>query len=235
MEILHPDALPRERRHDLCAHLEGTLHPKRGVLRLDGDDPRDAFDDGPRAGVRLEEPDLQDGLDLEALGQVPRLVLPHEASPVENPHAVAQVLDLGEDVGGEEHGRPVPVCVPNHLSDLAGVARVQAARRLIQDEEGRFADERLGDRQELHHPLGELPDLPVHRVREPDALEPLRHDLARRALRLGEELEGLPRREVVVQGDDLRQVADLPAGRDRVPEHVDPTDAHLARGRVREA
>ena len=74
-------------------------------------------------------------------------------------HAVADDVDLGEDVGAEDNG-VVPPEISDHIADLDNLARVEARGGLVQDENGGIADERLGESNPLAESLREMADDP---------------------------------------------------------------------------
>ncbi len=58
-----------------------------------------------------------------------------EPALAQDPHAVAQRLDLAEDVRGEEHGLPALLGLPHALAEDHLHQRVQAAGRLIEQQQ----------------------------------------------------------------------------------------------------
>src|SRR3712207_549476 len=66
---------------------------------------------------------------------------------------VAELLDLREEVAGEEDREPLAGELAHQRPDVAHAAWVQAVRRLVQDEKLWFPEERRRYRQPLLHPL----------------------------------------------------------------------------------
>ena len=86
-------------------------------------------------------------------------------------HAVADELDLAQEVGVEEDADLAAAQLLQHLADRPAARRVERARRLVEQERLRRADQRLGDAEPLLHPLRHRVDPDAGRVAEPDELE----------------------------------------------------------------
>ncbi len=80
--------------------------------------------------------------------------------------AVADELDLAEQVGVEEHRDAAPAQLLEQLAHDAAADRVERARRLVEQEQARRADQRLRDPEPLLHALRHLID-PARRARPP--------------------------------------------------------------------
>ena len=113
----------------------------------------------------------------------------------------------------------------DHIADLRHAPRIQARRGLVEDEEFRFVEQRLGDGEPLLHPLGELLDSVVRPFGQLDLLQDglaPSLDLVRRhsaeAPHIGESLE---RREVSVELRRLNHRTDAREGTGRLPAHLD--------------
>ena len=63
----------------------------------------------------------------------------------------ADLLDLVEEVRGEEDGRALRRQLPHQGADLAHALRVEAVRRLVQDEEPARLEQRRGEAEALLH------------------------------------------------------------------------------------
>ena len=115
-------------------------------------------------GSCLERSDGRRTGDVQ-LDPLPRLTLElgdagdrDELPFAEDPDAVGQHLDLGQDVRREEHGRAVALHVPDELVELVLQQGVEALRRLVQDVELRTVHERLDDADLALVPRRQLPD-----------------------------------------------------------------------------
>src|SRR5436189_299981 len=111
------------------------------------------------------------------------------------------------------------------LSLTSTTPRTQARRGLVEDEEFRFVEQRLGDGEPLLHPLGELLDPVIRPLGQLDLLQDglaPSLDLVRRhsaeAPHIGESLE---RREVSVELRRLNHRTDAREGTGRLPAHLD--------------
>ena len=74
---------------------------------------------------------------------------------------VADGLDLGELVRGDEDGPPTPTKIAQQLADLHDAGGVEAVRRLVEDQQLGVGQQRCGDAEALLHaerePLDRLP------------------------------------------------------------------------------
>src|SRR6185369_3319216 len=68
--------------------------------------------------------------------------LPDERAARDHDHALADGLDLGQDVAREEHRARAPKTA-DELADLDHLARVEPDRRLVEHEDRRVTEERL--------------------------------------------------------------------------------------------
>jgi len=88
---------------------------------------------------------------------------PDEPAGVDDRDVVADALHVVEDVRGVED-RDLTPQFPHEVEDLVATDRVEGADGLVEQEDGRRADERLGDPQPLAHPArvgGRAPVRPV--------------------------------------------------------------------------
>ena len=165
-------------------------------------------------------------------GELLLSALGDEAPTGEHEDAVAGLGDLGEDVGGDEHGA-VALEADDQIAHLADLARIQARDRLIEDDELGLVDDRLGDADPFAVPQGQLGDHAVGDIGDVALLEHTRQ--AREDFSLGHPLElpdildevGHPhvavKRRLFWQKPDARADA---VGR---LKQVNPADAHAAR------
>ena len=142
-------------------------------------------------------------------------------------HAIADHLDVGEDVGREEDGAALGVQLDDQVAHLLAADGIEPGHRFVEDDQLRIAHQRLRDPDPLQHALGELAQGPAARVVEADARDQAigaaaslrRRHVAQRA----DEIQELFRREVIVEVGALGQVADPALGRQarhRQPQHL---------------
>ena len=95
-----------------------------------------------------------------------------EAPLVEDRDVIGDALDVVEDVGGVEDRRVA--AQPFHqVEDVAPADGVERARRLVEQEHLRPADEGLGDAEPLAHPAGVGPGRAIGGVRDAGPLQRL--------------------------------------------------------------
>ena len=78
-----------------------------------------------------------------------------DLAPVDDRHAVAQRRGLLHVVGGQEDGSAARAKAVQHAPELSARLRVEAGRRLVEEEHIGTADERAGDGEPLLLPAGE--------------------------------------------------------------------------------
>ena len=165
--------------------------------------------------------------------------LADEAAVVEDRDAVADALDVVEDVGRVEDRR-LALQRRHEVEDLAPTDRVEGADRLVEQQDARAGDERLGDAEPLAHAARVGPGSAIRGVGEADArddaVDPGRD---RRSTRSGESeatnATRLAAGHPVVEARLLGEEADLaPVGlarRERDAAHAGGADV----GRMRPA
>src|SRR5215472_9616702 len=197
---------------------EGAEHLRR-LLGLRGADHDPAAVQGPHL--------LQRSLEDQPPG-------PH------HPHVGADLLHLGEQVGGHEDGHAVGGDLADQAADLAGALRVQAVGGLVQDDQFPGTKQAGSDGQALLHAQRVRPVALSGRAEQAHPVQ-RRVDPGRRGPRVGGPVGGVdpgqvgPPGQVRVKGRALDQRADPgqdPAGRPggRVAEQAD-----AAAGRVDQA
>src|SRR5262245_3418349 len=129
----------------------------------------------------------------------------------EDQHAVRHALDLGEQVGAQEHGAALAAKLLDERAELPRGLGIQARGGLVQHQHVGGAEQRLGERQALRVAARELARAPRGERREPDALERLPHRRARQAAELGEEPQPLGHGAAVRELHALRHVPEPPA------------------------
>jgi hypothetical protein len=92
---------------------------------------------------------------------------------VQDHDAVADQLDLAQQVRVQQHRGSAVAQLFEQQAHGAAAGRVERARRLVQQQEGRRADQRLGDSQTLLHALRHRLHTAVARLGEADELEQL--------------------------------------------------------------
>ena len=112
-------------------------------------------------------------------GQRGQLVLQHEPAAVEHADPRAQLLDLGQQVAGQEDRRPGAVQLEQQLADLGDALRVQAVGRLVEHQQLGTAQQRAGQPEPLPHAERVGLDRPPADPGEADLLEHLVDPLPR--------------------------------------------------------
>jgi hypothetical protein len=85
--------------------------------------------------------------------QVVERALGQQPPAVQDRHAVADLLDLRQQVGAEQHGRPTRLLFEDQRGDLGRADRVDAGRRLVEDQYRGFGHQRLREPDALEHAL----------------------------------------------------------------------------------
>ena len=96
-----------------------------------------AFDAGDQAVLRREV--VREGV---------RRAVGHKAAVVDDDHALADRLHLRQDVGGK-NDRVALAEALDQVADLDDLLRVEADGRLVQNQDGRVAEQRLRDADAL--------------------------------------------------------------------------------------
>ena len=143
---------------------------------------RQAVEHAPRRRLVV---DLEQKRWIAARGDFLDAALDDDPAPVDDRDLVAGLLDLVEQVGGEEHR---PALVTNarircaHLEDAGGV---EAVHRLVEDQQGRVGDQAARDAEALAHAERVGLHAVVPAVGEADPLERLGDARIRRAVPRG--------------------------------------------------
>ena len=125
-----------------------------------------------------------------------------------------QLLDLLQDVRGEQHGAALGAHLPQQLHQLHALARVHAVERLVEQQHGRLVDEGGGHLHALPHALAVRGDLAVLRVLHLDGGQRLlRRPPVGQPVQLGVGQDELAAGEEVVHPLALGDDADLPVDR----------------------
>ena len=152
--------------------------------------------DGPDEGAAgLEE------LLLGALGDDPALT--------DQDQVVGDLLHLVEQVGGEQHGAAALGVLPEQAAHPVDPGRVEAVGGLVEDQDARVAEERVGDAEPLAHAEGVVPEpAPGLGGRQRDELEHLVDPRPGQAHGLGADREDLAAGAAVVLRRRVEQHAD---------------------------
>ncbi|MCZ7686445.1 MAG: hypothetical protein M5U28_49885 [Sandaracinaceae bacterium] len=167
-----------------------------------------------------------------------RRVVRDDAALVDDEDAPAGDLHLGEVVRRQDD-RALLADLLDELADLDRLVRVEAAHRLVEDEDGRLVDQRLREADALLVALGELADGLRDHVLEADLLDHRQRAALRRlaleAPHRGDPLEVLEHEHLPVERRALRQVADRAAHPERVLPDVAAVDLRRPGARGDEA
>src|SRR6516165_12482818 len=127
-------------------------------------------------------------------------------------------------VGRDQDREAVARHVMNEVPELASRLGVDACGRLVEQQELRLVQDAGGKRKALFPAAGELRGKLVATVSEPHALHDATHCLAcvGHLVNACHEIEILEHRQVVVEAELLRHVADLVADQWRLPDDVEP-------------
>ncbi|HEY6508301.1 MAG TPA: hypothetical protein VIY56_09830 [Vicinamibacterales bacterium] len=154
----------------------------------------------------------------QARRQVVGRVHRHDLALVDDHDARARLTDLGQDVGAQ-NDRVVSAKLLDQLAGLVDLLRVEAGRRLVEDEHLGVVEQRLREADALPVALRELAALAVRHVGHPRALHHRGHArLAfgpRHALDARAEVEIFAHAHVGVERRRLGQIAGAALGLDR--------------------
>ena len=151
---------------------------------------------------------------------------------VDDRDPVAQLLGFLEVVRGQHHRHALAVELGDQLPQLAAQLDVDAGGRLVEHQDRRRVDHRLGDQQPPLHPARQRAGIGVALVRQAHRLEQLLRPAQRlgHAVEPGLVLEHLERGEERIEHDFLRDDADRALGVARVRVDVEAPDLGGAAG-----
>ena len=157
-----------------------------------------------------------------------RRPLGDDAALVDDPDAVGEDVRLLEVLRREEHGHALLAAQARDLLPHRRAAlRVEAGRRLVEEEHAREVDEREREVEPPLHPTRVALHLAVARLGEPDALEELVR--VHLPLRLRDALERRLEAQVVAAGEERVERSLL----ERDPDHASAPSAPPSRRRTR--
>ena len=115
---------------------------------------------------------------------------------IDDRDARAQLLELGKDVAADDDRLAQRAQLPEELAELDPGARVQPGSRLVEEQDLRIVDERVGEAEPLLHAAREALDVGVPLVAQVDEIEQVADHPAppvgRDAIAAGEEVQVLP-------------------------------------------
>ena len=166
----------------------------------------------------VNRPDPQPALDVgdPALGE--------DLAAVDDRHRRAQLLELGKDVGRDEDRLAQRPQLAQQLAQLDAGPRVEARRRLVEQQHARVVDQRVREAQPLLHAarqalhVGVALGAEVHEVEQVADHPP--PAVGRDAVAAGEEVQVLPDLHVVVDPERVRHEAEDATDVVGVPAHA---------------
>ena len=192
------------------AHLDGrSLDAETGAGRRDGE----ALG-LERLGEQLVvERGDERGLVLGGRQQLVLGAAGHDLAAADEDHLVGDLLDLVEQVAGQQHGAAAVGVALEQTTHPADAGRVEAVGRLVEDQHGRVAEQGVGDAEPLLHAEGVVaqPALRLGLV-ERDEVEHLVDAGVRQAHGLGADGEDLAAGAAGVLGRGVEQYADVQPG-----------------------
>src|SRR6266404_262650 len=169
----------------------------------------------------------EDLLEAAAAGEGRHVLLEDDAALVDDHDLLADLRHLGEDVRREDRGALAGE-LTDEGADLDDLPRIEADRRLVEDEDGRVVDEGLREADALAKAFREVAEEPVADGREAaelhDAVDGVLDRGFRHALDAGDEAQVRLGRHVGVERRVLGQVADPPPHLGALGEDVEPRD-----------
>src|SRR5688500_18560946 len=171
-----------------------------------------------------------DHLLLGHADQHPGRLVGDQPAVVDDADAVAELLGLLEIMGGEDDGDALGVEAADIVPELLAQLDVDARGRLVEDQDRRRMDHRLGDQQPALHAARQSARIRVGLVLEPHRAQQLKRAPVGlgNAVEAGLDLERLARREEGVEQDLLGHDADRTLGVARMLIDVETPDRRRA-------
>ena len=172
------------------------------------------------------------------LSEIIRRVVREDAALVENQHAAARHVHLVQDVSGDEN-RVMSGQTFDELADGTNLVRVETDGWLVENDELRLVDQRIGEADTLLVTLRQMANDAMADVLQPALFHHRVHPLAglgaAQTLQAGAKSQILLHPHVAMQRVVLRHVADAPAHFIRLGENIEARHAHRAAGGRHEA
>jgi hypothetical protein len=155
---------------------------------------------------------------------------------VDDRRDVTRLLDLVEQVRGQQHGAALADQLPDEVAHLQDAGRVEPVHRLVQDQQRRVGQQAARHAEALAHAQRVALDAVIATRGEPDALQravdPRRGVIAARG---GMDLHVLAAGQVRVKARLLDDRADASERRGTVTRQVAPEQPHATAGRLGQA
>ena len=234
---------------DRCREESG----RGGVVAAEAEFDRAVVEDrrGRDVGVGLEggacrlervalgqDADAQDRAIPEPTLDVADRALRQDPAAIDDRHARAQLLELGQDVAADEDRLAERPELAQEFAQLDASARVQAGGRLVEEQDLRVVDQGVRQAQPLLHAARERLDVVVAAIGEVDELQEVADRPAslrgRQAVAASEEVQVLPDLHVVVDPEHVRHEPEDAPDLVGVPRHGPAGDLGDARRRLQE-
>ncbi len=138
----------------------------------------------------------------------------------QNAHAIANLLDLPEQMRRKEHRYAASLEIENEIADFPRAGRIDSGGRFVQDDELRLLDERLREADALQHSLGVTAQPAIPRTRQANQIEQFfdatPQARAAQSAKFPIEAERLAAGEIFVEVRTLRQETDGFAALDQI-------------------
>jgi hypothetical protein len=159
-------------------------------------------------------------------------VLSHRHAAVDEHDTVGELLQVAQQVAADDDGRAPAGQPAQQLAQLDPTARVEARRRLVEQQHLRVVHERASQAQPLLLPARERVHRPVGVLGQAGELDQLRRPPGRartpQPVGLAHELQVLPAGQRVVEAEDVGRPAHPRAHGVGLGDRVEPGHPHLA-------
>ena len=208
---------------------DGNVH---GRQRFDTADAGEALQGRQKLAFLHHNGGMQpDG--VARIGQAVQRLLTDQAAVMQNDDPGAQLLDLCQQMGGEDHGM-VFTKTPDQLADLYHLPRVKTHGGLIQYQRRRIAAQRLADTDPLPIALRQVAHDAAADFRQAAQLQDIVDvsrnspgpDLAQTAYKA----QVIPHGHFIIQRRLFGQIADAPLAVAGMGQHVHAVHQHLPGG-----
>src|SRR5262245_24145923 len=200
---------------DVLARLRDDLESRGGVARYwIFENLLDAGDASQRGGdLAARAFGANQGLEDALYPSIERVgaVLGDDLAAMDDDHPIADHTHLVEDVGGEQD-RALPAQLSDEIANLDHLIRVQTDGWFVENQQRGFGDQCLCESDALAISLGKLTDLSLANVAEAngrnDRFDPASQPRAREPFDLAAKSQVASDRQVRIENDVLRKVAD---------------------------